>query len=218
MPADRAALVDALRVCRRWIVEGQAQIGWSVDRIDEVLAAAALAAPPEAAPVLVAALSAEELAALDPGIRDTVAHLRASGFDTTDSGDGHSKPADWFASGEAMPFPHVAALTTPSRMVADAERMASVLGGGWVVEASYATDSQRAMLFARQDITPEAAPAPDCRAAVRAAVEAGWDDGVRFASEVLRSQVYPKAEARQACVERVLAILDAKLAALERQP
>lgn len=38
----------------------------------------------------------------------------------------------------------------------------------------------------------------------REAVEAGWDDGVRFASEVLRSQVFPRESARAACVDRVL--------------
>lgn len=34
-----------------------------------------------------------------------------------------------------------------------------------------------------------------------------WDDGVRFAAEVLRSQVYPKAEAREACIDRLLDLI-----------
>ena len=41
----------------------------------------------------------------------------------------------------------------------------------------------------------------------REAVEAGWDDGVRFASEVLRSQVFPRDSARAACVDRVVAAI-----------
>jgi len=44
---------------------------------------------------------------LDPGIRETVKWLRSLGHDTTDSGDGRSKPADWYESGEALPYPHV---------------------------------------------------------------------------------------------------------------
>lgn len=53
------------------------------------------------------ALSAEDVAALDPGVRDLVIALRAAGYETTDSGDGVSKPKDWFESGEALPFLHV---------------------------------------------------------------------------------------------------------------
>ena len=45
--------------------------------------------------------------ALDPGIRDVVRYLRGKGYETTDSGDGVSKPASWFETGEALPFPHV---------------------------------------------------------------------------------------------------------------
>jgi hypothetical protein len=86
---------------------------------------------------------------LDPGIREIVRALNDVGFETTDSGDGVSKPADWYASGEAIPFPHVVAQTTPETMVADAHRMVFVLGAGWVVEASYSTLDRTAHLFAR---------------------------------------------------------------------
>ena len=41
-------------------------------------------------------------------------------------------------------------------------------------------------------------------ATLRAAVAAGWDDGVRFAAEVLRSQVFPRESAREACIERLI--------------
>jgi len=87
---------------------------------------------------------------LDPGIRDTVRMLHANGFATTDSGDGVSKPADWYESGEAIPFPHVVVTSTPDTMVADAERCAAVLGADWNVEAEYQTLTKTAHLFARQ--------------------------------------------------------------------
>lgn len=85
---------------------------------------------------------------LDPGIRDTVALLRAAGFETSDSGDGESKSAEDYASGEAIPFPHVAARTTPQTMLVDAERMFALLGEPWQVEATYIASTGTAYLFA----------------------------------------------------------------------
>ena len=96
---------------------------------------------------------------LDPGIRDIVRKVNAAGFETTDSGDGVSKPRDWYDSGEALPFPHVVAMTTPATMVADAHRMQGVLGPGWLVEASYCTLRERAHLFARTVFDEEKAEA-----------------------------------------------------------
>jgi hypothetical protein len=87
---------------------------------------------------------------LDPGIRDTVRLLRDAGFDTTDSGDGVSKPADWYESGDAIPFAHINAVTTVDVMIAEAERMAAILGPDWNVEAGYQTLTKTAHLFARQ--------------------------------------------------------------------
>ena len=43
----------------------------------------------------------------DPGIGATVRWLQGLGYETTDSGDGVSKPQAWYDSGEAMPVPHV---------------------------------------------------------------------------------------------------------------
>lgn len=86
---------------------------------------------------------------LDPGIRDTVRLLRDAGFDTTDSGDGVSKPQDWYDSGEAMPFPHVAAAAAPEVLLREAHRMQAVLGDGWTVEASFTTHDGSAILLAR---------------------------------------------------------------------
>lgn len=84
---------------------------------------------------------------LDPGIAETVWLLRSCGFDTTDSGDGVSKPPDE----RSMDFPHVAAVTTPATMCADADRMAVVLGEGWTVEASYSTEGRTAILLATRE-------------------------------------------------------------------
>lgn len=86
---------------------------------------------------------------LDPGIREVVRALNDAGFDTSDSGDGVSKPADWYESGCAIPFPHVVMATSVASMVEDAKRAAAVLGSGWTVEASYSTRDDHALLFAR---------------------------------------------------------------------
>lgn len=44
---------------------------------------------------------------LDPGIRDLVRWCRQMGLETSDSGDGVSKPAEWYERGEAIRIPHV---------------------------------------------------------------------------------------------------------------
>jgi hypothetical protein len=97
--------------------------------------------------------------ALDPGIRATVHLLREHGFTTTDSGDGVSKPADWYSSGDALQYPHVAAIVDRARMCDEADRMQSILGEAWVVEASYRVD-EGAVLFARQECAAERRVAP----------------------------------------------------------
>ncbi len=86
---------------------------------------------------------------LDPWIRDKVRAINEAGFETTDSGDGVSKPADWYESGCAIPFPHVVVSTTSATMLIDAHRLAGVVGPTWTVEASYATHDGIAHLFAR---------------------------------------------------------------------
>jgi hypothetical protein len=96
-----------------------------------------------------------EVNALDPGIRDVVVVVNEHGFETTDSGDGVSKPADWYESGEAIPFKHVVVATMPATMVADAERLAVVLGPEWNVEATYQTLTKNAHLFARELVPQE---------------------------------------------------------------
>jgi hypothetical protein len=61
-----------------------------------------------------------DLQALDPGIRETVRRLREAGFDTSDSGDGRSKPADPV---EVLDFPHVAIRASASSLIGEAERL-----------------------------------------------------------------------------------------------
>ena len=88
--------------------------------------------------------------ALDPGIREIVVKLREAGFETTDSGDGASKPAP----GIVIPFPHVVIVTpfphvviksSPPNLNDDADRVYSFLakenlmnfGNFGKVEATY---------------------------------------------------------------------------------
>jgi hypothetical protein len=68
------------------------------------------------------------IAALDPGIRRTVAWLRGHGFDTTDSGDGVTK----FATGAMEPedlcdVPHVVMVTTLEALFPEANRLRNLL-------------------------------------------------------------------------------------------
>jgi hypothetical protein len=63
---------------------------------------------------------------LDPGICRTVVLLRQYGFDTTDSGDGKSKPPE---PGEVLTYPHVfMVVSDPRVLVAEADRLALILG------------------------------------------------------------------------------------------
>jgi hypothetical protein len=87
---------------------------------------------------------------LDPGVRELVRALHRLGWETSDSGDGVSKSAEWYTSGEALPFAHVVvACNDPRTMLDEAHRLRGDLPDGWEVEASYATDSGIAVLFAR---------------------------------------------------------------------
>jgi hypothetical protein len=97
---------------------------------------------------MVSELTREEVAALDSGIAGMVLHLRDNGFETTDSGDGVSKPAEWYASGEALPFPHVFVRIDHRRIVGEARRMRALLAREWRVEASYDPDNDIAILMA----------------------------------------------------------------------
>lgn len=82
---------------------------------------------------------------LDPGIRDVVRLLREAGFETTDSGDGVSKPKDDMC---VLEYPHVFAMTDPAHMVPEADRLAALLGPEWDVDVSYSPRNSKAILSA----------------------------------------------------------------------
>lgn len=83
---------------------------------------------------------------LDQGIRVIVRSLREAGFKTTDSGDGVSKPADE----RVFECRHVVAAVNHDAMVSESHRMASLLGSGWQVEATYWPASGYAVLLATE--------------------------------------------------------------------
>lgn len=64
------------------------------------------------------------LDALDPGIRRLVVALRDADFDTTDSGDGVSKPE----VGRVFDVPHVFMVVESGAIVAEAQRLVETLG------------------------------------------------------------------------------------------
>lgn len=76
-----------------------------------------------------------DYAALDPGIRDAVRLLRDAGFETTDSGDGRTKPA----MARTFDWPHVVVRLRAGQTVADIERIGRLLVG-WQLEVSVAPD------------------------------------------------------------------------------
>lgn len=95
---------------------------------------------------------------LDPGIRGIVRLLREAGFETTDSGDGVSKPGAGVVDNdgvmEVMDLAHVAATVSIDTMRSEADRLQMLLGADWVVEASYSARDQSALLFAYLDEVP----------------------------------------------------------------
>ena len=77
----------------------------------------------------------------DPGIREVVRKLVGFGYETIDSGDGVSKPDDWYASGYARDHAHVVVKTTVGRMVQDTETLFCInrelFGGRFNVDLTY---------------------------------------------------------------------------------
>jgi hypothetical protein len=93
---------------------------------------------------------------LDPGIRDTVRRLRHYDFNTTDSGDGVSKPAD----ARTFHEPHVHIAVGKYRLFHEARAAQRVLGPDWYVEASYSTRDDTAILTClRRDVLDKAVKA-----------------------------------------------------------
>lgn len=65
---------------------------------------------------------------MDPGIRCTVALLRAHGFDTTDSGDGVSKiGGELDHDNEVMRVPHVFMRVQSATMIEESHRLAGLV-------------------------------------------------------------------------------------------
>lgn len=96
-----------------------------------------------------------DYAELDPGIVDVVRHLRARGYDTTDSGDGETKfkPGSGYNVSDLIEVPHVVvALRRTDVLKASAHRLCEVLrarfGEGWAVQASYDTNDGASVLYA----------------------------------------------------------------------
>lgn len=85
--------------------------------------------------------------ALDIGVRDVVRRLHEQGFETTDSGDGRSKPPEQ----REMDFPHVAVAVQPELMIPEAHRLQAHLGPSWCVEATYWPQSGYALLLATSE-------------------------------------------------------------------
>jgi hypothetical protein len=94
---------------------------------------------------MVEPLSDAEVECLDPGIRDVVVQLRAAGFETTDSGDGVSKPKDDMC---VLDHPHVFAVTTPELIIHETDRLSAFLGPEWHVEGQYCPKDGKVFLSA----------------------------------------------------------------------
>ena len=87
------------------------------------------------------------VSALDPGVRDLVVALREQGFETTDSGDGESKPEGQ----RDLDYPHVFMVVPVTRIAEEARRLQAWIDadghfGGWVVEATYSPKDGVALL------------------------------------------------------------------------
>lgn len=87
------------------------------------------------------------IAKLDPGIRETVVRVNEAGFETTDSGDGVSKPADC----RVFDCPHVIVKVSPAEGVSESHRLLKLLGDPWIVECSYSANDEACVLIARKD-------------------------------------------------------------------
>ena len=73
--------------------------------------------------------STTQAADLCLGIRRTVAWLQGQGFETTDSGDGHSNEGMECA----LPFPNVTMVCPPEKMAVESDRLMVLLAGRGVM-------------------------------------------------------------------------------------
>lgn len=123
---------------------GSARMAHFLARITEICAPVS---DEEASEAIAAAVERPNYDDLDPGIRDTVRAVNDAGFFTTDSGDGVSKPPEWFESGDAIPVPHVVVASSPYSLVRDANALARLLGPDWEVEGTFVATSRSAYVF-----------------------------------------------------------------------
>lgn len=110
---------------------------------------------PEATAAIAAAVDRPNYDELDPGIRATVRALNDAGFYTTDSGDGVSKPREWYEGGHAIPCPHVVVSASPASVVHDALAIARLLGPEWEAEATFVASSGTAYVFVSRPLPVE---------------------------------------------------------------
>lgn len=87
---------------------------------------------------------------LDPGIRWVVIWLNKIGFETTDSGDGRTKPP----GPDVLPYAHVAIKSSPTSLLSDADhlrrRIDDARPGGSVmpsIQATYDPADQSAVIL-----------------------------------------------------------------------
>lgn len=84
---------------------------------------------------------------LDPGIRTVVVRLRALGFNTTDSGDGVTKPENE----RIFHVPHVVCQVSKHELQDSADQLLSVLGPEWRIEASYCPNDGSSIVLATKE-------------------------------------------------------------------
>jgi hypothetical protein len=212
---------------RQWA--GKPAIRWSIPAqpgrdsdliIGEALEAARAALQPKPAPARppVLPLSPQDFADLDPGIRDIVERLREAGFETVDSGDGKSKPPE----SRDVPFPHVfAQVADRAVLLAEADRMAQLLGPAWAVEASYDTAQEAALLMARPADAYDRADGGQMLLVTPEELEErysrGWADALRALAGALRKALAP--ESLRSLLDVLRGVLGAEAAAvLEQAP
>ena len=90
-----------------------------------------------------------DVTTLDPGIRDTVQWMLDLGYETTDSGDGKTKPAQGDA--DALPYPHVSMRTTRERLTFDADKLLEQLREIGIPIAPAGEDASRPAIQATYD-------------------------------------------------------------------
>lgn len=109
---------------------------------------------------------------LDPGIRGAVQYLRERGFETTDSGDGESKPADE----RVFSCPHVAISTTGGSLVEECKRLVSALDA---INVKTIPQSEEGTDFDAGEVTIQGTYDPVADPAQKRGLIVVWGEGLR---------------------------------------